>query len=302
VTTADGTLLYQHRTDESRVLVAPWVAAQMTDLLQGVVTHGTGRNAALGRPTAGKTGTTSSNKDGWFIGFSSGITTGVWMGRDDSRPVGGLQGGRAPAQAFHDFMIRAVANRPVENLVTNVDSPDIQQEPGNGLGDLAPFGEDAQPAPQPMPGDPAPPNGEPFEEPAQEPEPAPAPEPRQRERSLDKQWLDRALRRDPPPYRPPPPIREGDRDRERKARARRGGRHQARGKLSRPADPVERGALAFQPKPRRPRILAQKLRDQGVELAAVVHVDEMRDFVRRSRAPNEGRRQDEPPAVADRPG
>ena len=47
--------------------------------------HGTGRAADLGRPTAGKTGTTTSNKDGWFIGFSSGLTTGVWMGRDDNR-------------------------------------------------------------------------------------------------------------------------------------------------------------------------------------------------------------------------
>ena len=89
VTTADGTLLYQHPTDEPRVLVAPWVAAQMTELLQGVVEHGTGRDAALGRPTAGKTGTTSSNKDGWFIGFSSGLTTGVWMGRDDNRALPG---------------------------------------------------------------------------------------------------------------------------------------------------------------------------------------------------------------------
>ena len=64
VTTADGTLLYQQPVNEARVLVAPWVAAQMTELLQGVVEHGTGRGAALGRPTAGKTGTTSSNKDG----------------------------------------------------------------------------------------------------------------------------------------------------------------------------------------------------------------------------------------------
>ena len=127
VTTADGTLLYQHQNDDDRVLVAPWVAAQMTDLLQAVVLSGSGRNANLGRPTAGKTGTTTSNKDGWFLGFSSGVTTGVWMGRDDSRSVAGLAGGRAPAQAFHDFMVRAVANRPVENLNTNVAAPDCSR-------------------------------------------------------------------------------------------------------------------------------------------------------------------------------
>src|SRR4051794_24144956 len=129
VTTADGTLLYQHRDDASRVLVAPWVAAQMTDLLQGVVLHGTGRAADLGRPVAGKTGTTSSNKDGWFIGFSSGLTTGVWMGRDDARTVAGLQGGTAPARAFHDFMSAAVANRPVEQFETQVPLPDWQLTP-----------------------------------------------------------------------------------------------------------------------------------------------------------------------------
>jgi penicillin-binding protein 1A len=129
VVTADGRQLYQHQGDESRVLVAPWVAAEMTDLLQSAVLTGTGRAAQIGRPVAGKTGTTSSNKDGWFIGFSSGITTGVWMGRDDARPIGGLQGGTAPARAFHDFMVRAVARRPVENFETEVPVPDWQLEP-----------------------------------------------------------------------------------------------------------------------------------------------------------------------------
>jgi penicillin-binding protein 1A len=101
----------------------------MTDLLQSAVLSGTGRAAQIGRPVAGKTGTTSSNKDGWFIGFSSGLTTGVWMGRDDARPVGGLQGGTAPARAFHDFMSVAVANRPVEQFETQVPIPDWQLTP-----------------------------------------------------------------------------------------------------------------------------------------------------------------------------
>ncbi len=129
VVTADGRQLYQHQDDEDRVLVAPWVAAEMTDLLQSAVLTGTGRAAQIGRPVAGKTGTTTSNKDGWFIGFSSGITAGVWMGRDDAKPVAGLQGGTAPARAFHDFMVRAVARRPVENFETSVPMPDWQLEP-----------------------------------------------------------------------------------------------------------------------------------------------------------------------------
>ena len=111
------------------MLVAPYVAAGMTDLLQTAVLSGTGRAAQIGRPVAGKTGTTSSNKDGWFVGFSSGLTTGVWMGRDDARPVAGLQGGTAPARAFSDFMKVAVARRPVENFQLEVPLPDWQLEP-----------------------------------------------------------------------------------------------------------------------------------------------------------------------------
>ena len=129
VVTADGRMLYNHDADEDRVLVAPWVAAEMTDLLQSAVLSGTGRAAQIGRPVAGKTGTTTSNKDGWFIGFSSGLTTGVWMGRDDAKPVPGLQGGTAPARAFHDFMSVAVANRPVEQFETQVPMPDWQLTP-----------------------------------------------------------------------------------------------------------------------------------------------------------------------------
>jgi penicillin-binding protein 1A len=129
VVTADGRLLHQHQSTEERVLVAPWVAAGMTDLLQSAVLSGTGRAAQIGRPVAGKTGTTSSNKDGWFVGFSSGLTTGVWMGRDDARTVGGLQGGTAPARAFSDFMKIAVAKRPVEQFQTQAPIPDWQLEP-----------------------------------------------------------------------------------------------------------------------------------------------------------------------------
>jgi penicillin-binding protein 1A len=129
VVTANGEQLYRHDSGEDRVLVAPWVAAEMTDLLQSAVLSGTGRAAQIGRPVAGKTGTTTSNKDGWFVGFSSGLTTGVWMGRDDARPVPGLHGGSAPAQAFHDFMISAVANRPVQQFETQVPMPDWQLTP-----------------------------------------------------------------------------------------------------------------------------------------------------------------------------
>ncbi|MEO6580523.1 MAG: PBP1A family penicillin-binding protein [Sphingomicrobium sp.] len=138
VVSSRGRLLYQHEASEERVLVAPWVAAGMTDLLQSAVLSGTGRAAQIGRPVAGKTGTTTANKDGWFIGFSSGLTTGVWMGRDDARRIPGLQGGTAPARAFASFMKIAVANRPVTKFETDVPMPDWQLEPDEEVWGTAP--------------------------------------------------------------------------------------------------------------------------------------------------------------------
>jgi penicillin-binding protein 1A len=124
VTTIDGEILYTAKTARSAQLVEDWVAGAMTDLMQTAVATGTGRAANIGRPVAGKTGTTSSNKDGWFLGFSSGLTTGVWMGRDDARSIGGLEGGRAPAQAWAAYMRVAVSGRPVENFATEVTFPE----------------------------------------------------------------------------------------------------------------------------------------------------------------------------------
>jgi penicillin-binding protein 1A len=203
VTTADGELLYQHQPDENRVLVAPWVAAQMTDLLQAAVLTGSGAAAQIGRPVAGKTGTTTSNKDGWFLGFSSGLTTGIWMGRDDNKAIPGLQGGRAPARAFHDFMSRAVANRPAEPFEIAVAPPGWAAEPDDeawyGAPDNGAFVD---------------PDGNPVAAAPERLEPlAPGDEPRgeDEEDRLDQEWLDRAINRDRAPERrepPPPPPRK----------------------------------------------------------------------------------------------
>ena len=90
----------------------------MTDLLQTAVNTGTGRAAQIGRPVAGKTGTTSSNKDGWFLGFSSGLTTGVWMGRDDAkadpRPAGRHRAG-ARLRRVHEGRDRQPPGRAVRD-------------------------------------------------------------------------------------------------------------------------------------------------------------------------------------------
>jgi penicillin-binding protein 1A len=185
VVTVGGRELYRHEPTEQRVLVAPWVAAEMTDLLQSAVLTGTGRAAQIGRPVAGKTGTTQSNRDGWFIGFSSGLTTGVWMGRDDAKPVRGLYGGTAPARAFHDFMAVAVANRPVEQFETQVPMPDWQLEPDEEY-----FGDEyIDPNMTPLVDE----NGNPVAPP---PGYAPGmqyPQPQPQQPGLTQQWLDNVL-------------------------------------------------------------------------------------------------------------
>jgi penicillin-binding protein 1A len=209
VVTADGRLLYNHENEEGRVLVAPWVAAEMTDLLQSAVLSGTGRAAQIGRPVAGKTGTTSSNKDGWFIGFSSGLTTGVWMGRDDARTVGGLQGGTAPARAFHDFMTVAVANRPVEQFDTQVPVPDWQLTPEEEIyGDTAVDANAVQPMVDEngMPiGTPPPDQGYPQQQPMVRPDGTGEPSQQELDRAFPPQQPQPQQLPSPQLRQPPPP-------------------------------------------------------------------------------------------------
>ena len=198
VTTASGEVLYEHRAEGNHVLVAPQVAAQMIDLLQTAVNTGTAKAAQIGRPVAGKTGTTSSNKDGWFLGFSSGITTGVWMGRDDNKPVAGLQGGRNPARAFAQYMTVAVAKRPIEKFQTEVTLPEWQLEPD----EEAYFGnaDEALPPGTGTEGTDRDPMDQSGEERIESPDTNPTPR-------MDQKWIDEALGRDQrsPPSRETPP-------------------------------------------------------------------------------------------------
>jgi membrane peptidoglycan carboxypeptidase len=75
--------------------------------LKGVVDHGTGRAAALGRFAAGKTGTTQDYRDAWFVGFDDSLVVGVWVGNDDHSPMKEVAGGSLPAKIWKDFMEQA---------------------------------------------------------------------------------------------------------------------------------------------------------------------------------------------------
>ena len=104
ITDAEGEVIYQADQTAS-VIYKENACRQMTDMLQTVITSGTGRGYSLGTmPCAGKTGTTNDNKDGWFVGYTPYYTTSVWVGYDIPKEVPGLGGGTYPGKIWHSFM------------------------------------------------------------------------------------------------------------------------------------------------------------------------------------------------------
>ncbi len=99
-------------------VISPDTSYMITNLMQSVVTSGTGQRArAVGRPVAGKTGTTNDMKDAWFVGYVPQLVAGVWVGYDQEKSLGaGGSGGQAAAPIWTEFMQRAVAGMPVQNF------------------------------------------------------------------------------------------------------------------------------------------------------------------------------------------
>jgi penicillin-binding protein 1A len=95
----------------------PATAYVMTDMLRGVVETGTAKQAkTLGRPAAGKTGTTNESLDAWFVGFTPDLLVGIWVGFDAERPLGSLTGGRVATPIWTAFMQRALEGSPVRDF------------------------------------------------------------------------------------------------------------------------------------------------------------------------------------------
>jgi len=100
--------------DSRAQLVDPMTAYQMVHMLEGVVERGTGRSiAAVGKPLAGKTGTSNDSKDTWFVGFSPDLAVGVFVGFDEPTTLGEHEtGGSTAAPIFRDFMMEALKDKP----------------------------------------------------------------------------------------------------------------------------------------------------------------------------------------------
>ena len=167
-----GEVLYSHAQSAPTPVLDALFATRMVEMLKKVVTGGTGTGANIGRPAAGKTGTSQNWRDAWFVGFTPDVLTAVWVGNDNGAPMAKVTGGELPAEIWKRFMTVAeknlpsrdfpwlVAEPPDEPQVTPVsnDGAGYQDEPADMGGDdqagYGQAGDDGAPPPDQASGDP----------------------------------------------------------------------------------------------------------------------------------------------------
>ena len=112
----NGKIIFEHKHAPKQVVSAK-AAYQTTDMLKDVLISGTAGGSGLGRPAAGKTGTTDYSKDAWFCGYTPNLSCAVWVGDDRNRSMGAMYGSGAPLSIWHDFMINAIEEVPYADFV-----------------------------------------------------------------------------------------------------------------------------------------------------------------------------------------
>lgn len=174
-------------------VISEKAAHALTYMMTEVLNSGTGSRARLDdREAAGKTGTTQSARDAWFVGFTADYVVGVWMGYDDNSPLTGVTGAGLPAEIWHEVMVRINEGLPAKPLMKEIpESTYAPVAPGTGEGAIA--AEDV-----PYFDDPNAPsyNGEFYEEPLPDAYTAPLPEPAVNEDDLVEQILEDILNKD----------------------------------------------------------------------------------------------------------
>ncbi|MBR4909293.1 MAG: PBP1A family penicillin-binding protein [Acidaminococcaceae bacterium] len=112
----NGKIIFEHKHAPKQVVSAK-AAYQTTDMLKDVLISGTAGGSGLGRPAAGKTGTTDYSKDAWFCGYTPNLSCAVWVGDDRNRSMGAMYGSGAPLSIWHDFMTKAIEEVPYADFV-----------------------------------------------------------------------------------------------------------------------------------------------------------------------------------------
>jgi penicillin-binding protein 1A len=131
VRTGRGVVLYQRAVRAPVRIIEQAHVGQMNDMLNAALVFGTGRRAALDRhPAAGKTGTSQDFRDAWFVGYTTHLVGGVWLGNDNGRAMNKIMGGSMPARLWHDVMLAAHQGREARALPgTETVIPTIQGPP-----------------------------------------------------------------------------------------------------------------------------------------------------------------------------
>ncbi len=128
-TARGGRVLYEYRPTRSPVIGQP-ALSEIVHMMRRVVTSGTGTRANVpGYDLAGKTGTTSDYRDAWFVGYTGGFVTAVWVGKDNNKPMSRVTGGGAPAGIWRDYMTGALPRLKVQPIPGGTYAPPEPEGP-----------------------------------------------------------------------------------------------------------------------------------------------------------------------------
>jgi len=154
-----GNTVLDNTYPEQNEVVSAGTAYIMTTMMEDVINHGTGYpNAIIGRPAAGKTGTTSDFRDAWFVGFTPDLVAAVWLGNDNYHPMNESYGGNIPARIWSRFMKAALQNVAKHDFVYPGDEVKKVASCGDGYGKYEYYLNGTEPLtpcgrPQPPPAD-----------------------------------------------------------------------------------------------------------------------------------------------------
>jgi penicillin-binding protein 1A len=124
IRTVGGQVLYQRPAPKLASVIANPALNEMQQMMRSVMKSGTGSNAMVpGYDLAGKTGTTSDYKDAWFCGYTGGMVTIVWVGRDNNRPMAGITGAKAPSDIWRTYMKIALKRLPNSAIFPGTPAP-----------------------------------------------------------------------------------------------------------------------------------------------------------------------------------